>query len=181
MSAFGTFRKCHLRRVKAALGSTADSSKPPEGVFMSSRPSLADADLSTIKRHAARFKTSGCLARNFRFRRPARLADDVLNDSALHRIGGPGPLGRGDEAIQELLRRTPGCCNEFGVLIGRQIHALDFALWHRRHGLKTDHLAEDRVLLLAGHCDWRDDVRPRLPSRMIGSPNKVRRGGSISD
>jgi uncharacterized protein YbjT (DUF2867 family) len=37
-SASGTFRKCDLRRVKAALGSTADSSKPPEGAFMSSRP-----------------------------------------------------------------------------------------------------------------------------------------------
>ena len=31
MSPIGTFRKCHLRRVKAALGSTADSGKPPEG------------------------------------------------------------------------------------------------------------------------------------------------------
>ena len=38
MSASDTFRKCHLPRVKAALGSTADSSKPPEGLFMSSRP-----------------------------------------------------------------------------------------------------------------------------------------------
>ena len=38
MSENGTFRKCHLRRVKAALGSTADSSKPPESAFMSSPP-----------------------------------------------------------------------------------------------------------------------------------------------
>ena len=39
MSGNGTFRKCHLRRVKATLGSKADSSKPAEGAFMSSRPS----------------------------------------------------------------------------------------------------------------------------------------------
>ena len=29
MSAFGTSRKCHLRRAKAAYGSKADSGKPP--------------------------------------------------------------------------------------------------------------------------------------------------------
>src|SRR5215472_11587824 len=35
----GTFRKCHFRRPRAALGSKADSGKPPEAPFMSSRPS----------------------------------------------------------------------------------------------------------------------------------------------
>jgi hypothetical protein len=39
MSPIGTFRKCQLRRLRAALGSKADSSKAPEGAFMSSRPS----------------------------------------------------------------------------------------------------------------------------------------------
>src|SRR5215472_14405783 len=36
----GTFRKWHFRRPRAALGSKADSGKPPEAPFMSSRPSL---------------------------------------------------------------------------------------------------------------------------------------------
>ena len=44
MSPIGTFRKCHLRRVKAALGSTADTSKPPGGAFMSSPPQSLNAN-----------------------------------------------------------------------------------------------------------------------------------------
>jgi hypothetical protein len=38
-STHGTFRKCHFQQPRAARGSKADSSKPPEAPFMSSRSS----------------------------------------------------------------------------------------------------------------------------------------------
>jgi hypothetical protein len=38
MSVYGTSRKYRLRQAKAVYGSKADSGKPPQGAFMSSRP-----------------------------------------------------------------------------------------------------------------------------------------------
>ena len=50
-STHGTFRKCHLRRLRAALGSKADSSKPPQAIERRGGPeqSLRPANRRNLK------------------------------------------------------------------------------------------------------------------------------------
>jgi hypothetical protein len=114
-SAHGTFRKCRLRRVKAALGSTADSSKPPEGALMS-RHCPRRASWSGLPRRALRTSRTRCLSSTagVLYHPAARfgLRNQRARSSRPNRLKPPGVAAGADSALSEsaeCLRRSPIC------------------------------------------------------------------------